>query len=54
MVWSQALYERSSKEVARDRNAVIVRAVTTMIFAVALAFAYSKKDIDPQKAIQVQ
>lgn len=48
----EALYSRSSKEVARDRNSVFVRAVTTTIFAVALAFAYSKKDIDPQKAIQ--
>ena len=47
-----ALYERSSKEVSRDVSSVIVRAITTTIFAVALAVAYSKKDIDPQKAIQ--
>mmetsp|Transcript_6401 Transcript_6401/g.10199 ORF Transcript_6401/g.10199 Transcript_6401/m.10199 type:complete len:685 (-) Transcript_6401:314-2368(-) len=47
-----ALYRRCKIEVWRNPTALVIRGLSTLVFAISLAGLYSKADIDEQKAIQ--
>lgn len=47
-----ALHRRCKIEVWRNPTALVIRSLSTLVFAISLAGLYSKTDIDEQKAIQ--